>query len=1032
MIYKYKTLFIFYFLFSFSIQTYADCDSFKKGLELFDKNFYVLAQSLFDNYIECGSSEFLLEKSYYYSAVCSKEIYSQDAIFKFFDYIENYPEGVFVNDAYFNLGSIYFEKQKFKEAHSWYIKVKRESLDDFYSNLYFFRHGYTCFEDSLYKKSLFLFNNITKKSFYYNLGIYFSSHIYFLQSKYNLALEGFSKLSSIKGLSEISSYYKAVIYYKQKRYDELIDYGELKIREQSIKKQTHIKSLIAQSYYNLEMYEKCVKAFLKDSSFVYSDQAMYKFGYSLYKIDSIDYAIKVFESINSSVDSLSQYVSYYLGNCYLKKDNKRYAVNSFSHAKNYNNDIFIKEDAHYKYINLCFDLNWEFENLYDEILLYQEKFSDSENSETVKKLLIDYFTFTKDYNNAFSVLDKKASLDFLEKNAYQRISFFLAKDYYYNKDFVNAKKYFSYSLKHNIKSKYNSLANYFLAEIHFKIGDYQISVNYYKDFIFSSSSYKMQEYDVAKYSLAYSYFKLEQYRSSSNWFRKFLKNYQKKDKFYNDACLRLADSYFMLSDYDRANDFYSKVVKLDLFDADYALFQKIKCYELTSDFKYQKETLENFLSIYNLYKNESKYLDDVIYKYAIISLSENNLDKALDYFDRIILNFKESDFVRKAYLSKGLLYSNLYSLNSSKDDYFNKSKDNFIHLINKYQYTNEYNEALLGLKLLYTRSGKYKEYFEYLKSQDININTSAQDSIVFSSVESLYFKKEYSAAISGFSDYIDSYPNGSFYLSAFYYRAKSYLEKEEIIPALNDFIRVLDMNSKYHNQSLKFAAEISLQLKDYSTSLFYFTKLYKKVNDNHELKYVLSNIIKCQKELDLDLDLINSCNNFLLLDNLSDIDIYDTKFTLGNSYFKLSDFNKSKKIYKWLLGENYQNENITSQSRYNLAYMLFLDDSLSTSEEIIIKILDQSNDNYYIAKSLILLSDILVDQNNYFQAKATLSSIIKNYDGEFLVNEASIKLQDIIKMESILESKDSVSEEDIILDLLQDFKIDNNDLIGFE
>ena len=194
----------------------------------------------------------------------------------------------------------------------------------------------------------------------------------------------------------------------------------------------------------------------------------------------------------------------------------------------------------------------------------------------------------------------------------------------------------------------------------------------------------------------------------------------------------------------------------------------------------------------------------------------------------------------------------------------------------------------------------------------------------------------------------------------------------------------------------------------------------------------MSNIIKCQKKLDLHLDLINSCNDFLLLDNLSDIDIYETNFTLSNSYFKLSDFKKSKKIYKWLLGEGYQNENITSQSRYNLAYMLFLDDSLSASEEIIIKILDQSNDNYYIAKSLILLSDILVDKNNYFQAKATLSSIIENYDGEFLVNEANLKLQDIIKMESALLSKDSVSEEDIILDLLKDFKIDNNDLIEFE
>ena len=75
----------------------------------------------------------------------------------------------------------------------------------------------------------------------------------------------------------------------------------------------------------------------------------------------------------------------------------------------------------------------------------------------------------------------------------------------------------------------------------------------------------------------------------------------------NDAYLRLADSYFMLEDYKRANKFYTEAKKVNLFDIDYAMFQQIKCYELLSDFVYQKEIMENFLSIYNSQENSSNY-----------------------------------------------------------------------------------------------------------------------------------------------------------------------------------------------------------------------------------------------------------------------------------------------------------------------------------------------------------------------------------------------------------------------------------------
>ena len=1032
MVDKYKVLFIICFLFSSTVIVNADCDDFHEGLELFNKKFYVLAQSFFDNYINCGESIFLLEEAHYYSAVCSKELYNYDAEIKFQNYLESYPKGRFVNDVYFNMGSIFFEAKKFTSSYDWYNKVSHADLVTTNKDIYFFRHGYTSFKDSLYDQSLFLFEQIKKNSFYFNLGVYFTSHIYFSQEKYNLALRGFEKLDLIKGLSEISAYYKVSIYYKQKKYNQVIEYGQRKISDGAIKKKEHVSNLIAESYYNLGMYNECVNNFSQDPSLLKSHKKMYKFGYSLYKLDSIDYAIKIFEKIDIKNDSLGQYISYYLGNCYLKNHNKRYALNSFNKAKDYNHDIFLKEDAYYKYIVLCFDLNWEFDDLYDDIIKYQALFPDSEHSSVVDNLLLNYFTFTKDYEKALSILKNKTFLNIEEKSAYQRMSFFLAKRYLQEYNLQKAKTYFVNSLKYDINKEYAAFARYFLGDINYNLKDYKSSISYYKAFLFSSSSYGVHEYEIAKYSLAHSYFKIKKYQLAANWFRKFISNYKQKDKFLNDAYLRLADTYFMLEDYNRANKFYFEAVKINIFDVDYAMFQQIKCYELLSDFNYQKETIENFLSIYNVRENNSIYLDDVIYNYAIINLLDNNIDKAIVYFDKIINSFSESNFIRESFLQKGLIYSNLYFSLEEKDEYFDKSKENFIYIIENYTYTKEYTEALLGLKLLYTSSGKHKEYFDYLKSKDIDIKMSSQDSIVFSSVESLYLKKDYNKAILGFNEYITDYPDGKFYLFALYYRAKSYLETDQIIFALNDFLEVVDLKSQYYNKSLLFSADISFQLKDYASALFHYTKLYKIATDNHIRKHVLLNIIRCQNELNLYIDLISYCEDFLDFQNLSYNDIHEVKFILGNAYFSLSDFKKSKEIYTWFLDEGKGNDHILSESKYIIAYMLFLNDSLDTSEDLIMEILDHSYDNYYIAKSLILLSDILLEKQNYFQAKATLNSIIENYNGDTIVNEAKMKLNDIIEFEKQSISNDTLSEEEIILDLLKDFKIYNNDLIELE
>ena len=57
------------------------------------------------------------------------------------------------------------------------------------------------------------------------------------------------------------------------------------------------------------------------------------------------------------------------------------------------------------------------------------------------------------------------------------------------------------------------------------------------------------------------------------------------------------------------------------------------------------------------------------------------------------------------------------------------------------------------------------------------------------------------------------------------------------------------------------------------------------------------------------------------------------------------------------------------------------------------------NENNFIAKAFILLADIYVAQDNFFQAKATLESIIANHDDEELLNVARKKWELIIESE---------------------------------
>ena len=165
-------------------------------------------------------------------------------------------------------------------------------------------------------------------------------------------------------------------------------------------------------------------------------------------------------------------------------------------------------------------------------------------------------------------------------------------------------------------------------------------------------------------------------------------------------------------------------------------------------------------------------------------------------------------------------------------------------------------------------------------------------------------------------------------------------------------------------------------------------------------------------------------NKVLELEKTDNWLVSKAKIIISRYDFDSGNYNKARNLFKEIL--SIDNNSDGAEAMYNLIYLTFLDDSLDLAEKLIFEMPDQFSDDFYIAKSFILLSDIYLKKENKFQAKATLESIIDNYDGDDLKIIAQKKREDIIESDIKIEksSEDTyyidIFEEDLDYDLIAD------------
>jgi tetratricopeptide (TPR) repeat protein len=987
----------------------SDCDK-DIADELYGNKNYALAQSYYSTLADCPNvSSQDQEQVDLRIAICALELFNEDAEFLLLSYLENYKDGYYVNDAQYQLARLYFIQKEYSRVLARLTQVNVFSLSDQDRLMYYFRQGYSSFIRGDYEQSKLSFYEIKNENFKFKeLVQYYPSHIAYLEGNYATALNGFEKLSEVKSLGQISKYYIAQIFYFQKRYDDLIDYALPLLDSTDHSRNNELNRLVADAYYFKEDYSLAIDYLRKyQSSTPLNRLEKYQLGYSYAKLLEYETAIGYLDEILEEEDSLSQYAAYQLAECYLKSNQKSFATNSFKYCSSLSFNPFLQEDAYLNYVKLVVQNSATYNDAIAAIKDFLNKYPNSVNVDIVRDFLVKAYATNKDYKSTIEFLKGLPNLTLEQKYTMQRASFFDAIEFFNANEFEQSIERFDLSLSFPYSEELSALAHFWKSESYFSLAQFEKAISSYESFVYNPSSIEQKEYGDGYYGLAYSYYLNKDYTNSINWFRKFVE-LESTDEKINDAFLRIGDNYFLTKNYRRALDFYEKAFEKNIFDNDYAIFQQVLCYGLTNQKNERKSKLNVLYSEYT----DSPYHDDAMLLLADIYLnSTTELDKGVALLEQLVSDYPSSNLIKSAMLKLGLHYYN--------NDNNELAILNFKKVIDNYPSTSESKEALMAFKNVSVEQGNVKAYLSYVEGlSGVSVSVAAQDSITFDGAEALYFKQDYNKSSKALNDYLSAFDNPIFENSATFYLAESFFEIGQKEKALEEYLKINEWNdSRFKERVLVQLSAIEFEKKQYGIAALHFQELLEIASSKELIRSAKISLYLCHKELDIEDQLLLSASEILKLDKLDKQLMLEASLLLANNNFTMSEFYAAKKEYHQIC--KLDKNSFGAEARYQLASLSFIEEDFQACEAGVFDLAENYFDDYFIAKGFILLSDVYVKQENYFQAKATLQSIIDNYQGEELINIAVTKFNDVVAIEESLNSPDKDNE--LIIDLLIDF-----------
>ena len=792
--------------------------------DLFLARNYISALSQFEQIAaKTDENSDVRAEAMFYKALCGLKLDNQNAEEQITEFMKQFPESSFLNRALFEEAVYQFDKKKYQAVLKTLERLDKGGLAPEELSYYYYLRGYSNFEQEKMDIALTDFAEIKDgNSLYAAPAQYYWGHIQYLDGNYESALQAFLKLQKNPVFEKVIPFYISQIYYKQEKYREVVDYTAPLINTVSSDQQPELARILGNSYFHLREFKNAVQ-FLE---FYLSDknnrgrEENYMLGYCYYLDSKEAKAIPHLEIASKGKDELAQNAYYHLADCYVATNDKNKARQAFEAASEFDFDPKIKEDALFNYAKITYELSYSpFNETIKAFDKYIASYPNAERNDVAYDYLVKVYMSTSNYRDAMASIENIKVKSPSVKKAYQRVAYYRALECFNNLDYTAAIEDFDKSIDAgDFNKNYRALAIFWKAEAMFRLNDFNKAISGYNSFLKLSGSYSLQEYKTAHYNLAYAYFQIKDYASASEYFRKYLTIADdSRGEKVADANNRLGDCNFLNREYTAAISNYDQALRMNLYDADYSLFQKAFCLGLQRDNQGKINNLQTLLQNYP----KSSYQDDALYELGRTYERTNQPQLAISSYNDLINKYPQSNYKNKALVQLGLVY---YNAND-----FKNSIKSYKQVVETSPASPETQSALAGMKNSYVEMNDVDEYLSYTGKlgSGAQISASEQDSLSFRAAEKLYMAKD-NKAKAQFERYLAQFPNGSFVLNSQFYLADLLYTDGEFDKALASYEQVIAQgDNSFTEVALSKAAGLHYNNENYKQALDYFERLFK-------------------------------------------------------------------------------------------------------------------------------------------------------------------------------------------------------------
>lgn len=351
----------------------------------------------------------------------------------------------------------------------------------------------------------------------------------------------------------------------------------------------------------------------------------------------------------------------------------------------------------------------------------------------------------------------------------------------------------------------------------------------------------------------------------------------------------------------------------------------------------------------------------------------DNPENAIECFNILLKNQSDSIYYSKSLLELGMIYSNLGN--------YDKALGYFGKIVENKPFSEDAQSAMAGIESIYQMQNRAEEYLAYLDRIGLSSIKSADEKemMLFDSAEQIFLSGNYNEALASLNSFLKRYPDGAKSAQAYFYlgETQNRLGKPEL--AADAYLKVMERGEgSFAELSTLYYARINYDLQKYDRAIEAYMSLSEIAQlDNNKYEALVGKMNSYYHNGDF-VDATVQATAVLASDKTDEQIAGEATYILAKSYLTMGKRAEALPLLRKL------SKNSVTPEGAECAYLLILDaydeGDFAEVEKRVYALSDSGTpQNYWLAKSFIVLGDSFAERQEWEQASATFNSIKEGY-----------------------------------------------------